>query len=33
MSPHWLVPHWAQYVIEAFVVLVLILVLGAFGKK
>ena len=32
MSPHWLVPHWAQYVIEAFVLLVLVLALGNFKQ-
>ncbi len=32
MSPHWLVPHWAQYVIEAFIVVVIILAFGNFKQ-
>ena len=32
MSPHWLVPHWAQYVIEGFVLIVLVLALGNFKQ-
>lgn len=32
MSPHWLIPHFAQVAVIAFVVIVLILTLGNFQK-